>query len=122
MAVLLVSARLDMTPYVVASTRYLLSCACSHTRTGRQKGEVLEKARKESSTDALKRALRLFGNRLGNSVYNKDYVSEAQQDRSANPSTCLPAMPSHSAYTPCMTPHRSISASLCMHHSIYAFT
>ena len=40
----------------------------------RQKGMALEKAKKESVTDALKRALRHFGNVLGNCVYNKQYL------------------------------------------------
>ena len=40
----------------------------------RQKGMALEKAKKESVTDALKRALRHYGNVLGNCVYNKSYL------------------------------------------------
>ncbi|KXN69861.1 Rad52/22 double-strand break repair protein [Conidiobolus coronatus NRRL 28638] len=40
----------------------------------RSKGAALEKARKEASTDALKRALRLFGNNLGNCIYSKKYL------------------------------------------------
>ena len=34
-------------------------------------------ARKEAVTDGMKRALRMFGNSLGNSVYDKDYVKHA---------------------------------------------
>lgn len=37
-----------------------------------------EKARKEAATDALKRALRQFGNSLGNCCYDKKYVKEIQ--------------------------------------------
>ena len=40
----------------------------------RQKGMAMEKAKKESVTDALKRGLRHFGNVLGNCVYNKSYL------------------------------------------------
>jgi hypothetical protein len=36
-----------------------------------------EQARKEAVTDGIKRALRMFGNSLGNSVYDKDYVRHA---------------------------------------------
>lgn len=40
----------------------------------RSKGAALDKARKEAVTDAIKRALRLFGNHLGNCCYDKDYL------------------------------------------------
>lgn len=40
------------------------------------KAEAFEKAKKEGTTDALKRALRNFGNLLGNCIYDKDYVSK----------------------------------------------
>jgi DNA repair and recombination protein RAD52 len=43
---------------------------------GRTKGQVFEKAKKEGTTDALKRALRSFGNVLGNCVYDKDFVAK----------------------------------------------
>ena len=35
-----------------------------------------EKTKKEATTDALKRALRNFGNVLGNCIYDKDYISK----------------------------------------------
>lgn len=35
--------------------------------------QAFEKARKEGVTDGLKRALRTFGNVLGNGLYEKDY-------------------------------------------------
>ena len=38
------------------------------------KAQAFEKAKKEATTDALKRALRNFGNLLGNCVYDKDYL------------------------------------------------
>lgn len=37
----------------------------------KNKGKAIENAKKESVTDARKRALRLFGNGLGNSVYDR---------------------------------------------------
>ncbi len=40
----------------------------------RSKGAALDKARKEAVTDAIKRALRIFGNHLGNCCYDKDYL------------------------------------------------
>ncbi|RKP11150.1 hypothetical protein THASP1DRAFT_27068 [Thamnocephalis sphaerospora] len=40
----------------------------------KSKGMALEKAKKEAITDALKRALRGFGNVLGNCIYDKHYL------------------------------------------------
>lgn len=40
------------------------------------KGAAFEKAKKEAATDAVKRALRTFGNVLGNCLYDKSYLSK----------------------------------------------
>ncbi|KIX06516.1 uncharacterized protein Z518_04492 [Rhinocladiella mackenziei CBS 650.93] len=40
------------------------------------KAAAFEKAKKEGTTDALKRALRNFGNVLGNCVYDKNYLAK----------------------------------------------
>ncbi|KAF2745607.1 alpha/beta-hydrolase [Sporormia fimetaria CBS 119925] len=40
------------------------------------KGAAFEKAKKEAATDGLKRALRSFGNILGNCLYDKEYVKK----------------------------------------------
>ena len=40
------------------------------------KAMAFEKAKKEGTTDGLKRALKSFGNVLGNCIYDKDYVSQ----------------------------------------------
>ncbi|KAF2086091.1 recombination protein Rad52, partial [Saccharata proteae CBS 121410] len=40
------------------------------------KAAAFEKAKKEAATDALKRALRTFGNVLGNCLYDKAYESK----------------------------------------------
>ncbi|KAF7699663.1 DNA repair and recombination protein RAD52 [Cucumispora dikerogammari] len=45
----------------------------------KSKGMGLEKAKKEAATDALKRAFRLFGNALGNCLYNKDYLTDIKK-------------------------------------------
>ena len=42
----------------------------------KDKAAAFEKAKKEGTTDGLKRALRNFGNILGNCIYDKDYVSK----------------------------------------------
>ncbi|KAF2266716.1 hypothetical protein CC78DRAFT_566769 [Lojkania enalia] len=40
------------------------------------KGPAFQKAKKEAATDGLKRALRTFGNLLGNCLYDKAYLSK----------------------------------------------
>lgn len=40
------------------------------------KAVAFEKAKKEGTTDGLKRALRSFGNVLGNCIYDQDYVKQ----------------------------------------------
>lgn len=37
---------------------------------------AFEKAKKEGTTDGLKRALRSFGNILGNCIYDKEFVTQ----------------------------------------------
>ncbi|KAJ2609927.1 DNA repair protein rad52 [Coemansia sp. RSA 1365] len=45
----------------------------------KSKGQALEKVKKEATTDGLKRAMRQFGNVLGNCVYDKEYVKNVTQ-------------------------------------------
>jgi DNA recombination protein Rad52 len=40
----------------------------------KDRGSATEKAGKEAATDAIKRALRQFGDAMGNCLYNKDYL------------------------------------------------
>jgi DNA repair and recombination protein RAD52 len=42
----------------------------------RGKAMAFEKAKKEGTTDGLKRALRSFGNLLGNCIYDQDYIKQ----------------------------------------------
>ncbi|EEB89974.1 hypothetical protein MPER_11878, partial [Moniliophthora perniciosa FA553] len=42
----------------------------------KSKGQALDKCKKEAVTDAIKRALRNFGNLLGNCLYDKSYTQE----------------------------------------------
>ncbi|KJA25503.1 hypothetical protein HYPSUDRAFT_213859 [Hypholoma sublateritium FD-334 SS-4] len=42
----------------------------------KSKGQALDKCKKEAVTDGLKRALRSFGNVMGNCLYDKSYASE----------------------------------------------
>ncbi len=45
------------------------------------KAMAFEKAKKEGTTDGLKRALRSFGNVLGNCIYDQDYVKQVVKHR-----------------------------------------
>ncbi|KAJ5113413.1 hypothetical protein N7456_001947 [Penicillium angulare] len=47
-----------------------------HIENCKGKAAAFEKAKKEGTTDALKRTLRTFGNVLGNCVYDKDYLAK----------------------------------------------
>lgn len=46
-----------------------------HIENCKGKAAAFEKAKKEAVTDAMKRALRNFGNVLGNCLYDKDYLA-----------------------------------------------
>lgn len=50
---------------------------------GQSKGTAYQKAKKEGTTDALKRALRQFGNVLGNCLYDKSYLSKITKIKAA---------------------------------------
>ena len=54
-----------------------------HIENCKGKAPAFEKAKKEGTTDGLKRALRNFGNLLGNCVYDKDYVARVTKLRVA---------------------------------------
>lgn len=45
-----------------------------HIENCKGKAAAFEKAKKEGTTDGLKRALRTFGNVLGNCIYDKEYL------------------------------------------------
>ncbi|MCO5584954.1 hypothetical protein L7F22_038886 [Adiantum nelumboides] len=46
---------------------------------------AVEKAYKESSTDAMKRCLRLFGNATGNCLYDRKYLNNVAKMKTPNP-------------------------------------
>lgn len=50
-----------------------------HCENTKGKAAAFEKAKKEATTDAMKRALRNFGNVLGNCLYDKDYLSKVSK-------------------------------------------
>lgn len=47
-----------------------------HIENAKGKAAAFEKAKKEATTDGLKRALRMFGNVLGNCIKDKDYLQK----------------------------------------------
>ncbi|OJJ44740.1 hypothetical protein ASPZODRAFT_160788 [Penicilliopsis zonata CBS 506.65] len=54
-----------------------------HIENCKGKAAAFEKAKKEGTTDALKRALRNFGNVLGNCVYDKDFLAKVTKLKAA---------------------------------------
>ncbi|KAF1955596.1 hypothetical protein CC80DRAFT_536142 [Byssothecium circinans] len=65
--------------------RITLKCGTYHedigygsVENGKGKAVSFEKAKKEAATDGLKRALRTFGNVLGNCLYDKEYLKKVQ--------------------------------------------
>ncbi|CAG8557898.1 9983_t:CDS:2 [Paraglomus occultum] len=46
-----------------------------------KKADAFQKAKKEATTDALKRTLRSFGEILGNCIYDKQYLQEVANNR-----------------------------------------
>ncbi|OUM51556.1 hypothetical protein BVG19_g659 [[Candida] boidinii] len=55
-----------------------------HIENARTKAMAFEKAKKEAVTDGMKRALRCYGNALGNCLYDKSYLSKIVKVK-ANP-------------------------------------
>ena len=55
-------------------------------------GLSIEKARKEAVTDGLKRALRSFGNLLGNCISNKEYLKHVQKQKKVCNKQCTVSM------------------------------
>lgn len=53
-----------------------------HIENCKGKAAAFEKAKKEGTTDALKRALRNFGNVLGNCIYDKAYLQKVTKMKS----------------------------------------
>ncbi|CAJ2502252.1 Uu.00g096460.m01.CDS01 [Anthostomella pinea] len=54
-----------------------------HMENSPGKAGAFEKAKKEGTTDALKRTLRNFGNVLGNCIYDKDYLAKVTKIKTA---------------------------------------
>ncbi|EXJ86600.1 hypothetical protein A1O3_03553 [Capronia epimyces CBS 606.96] len=64
------------------------------------KAAAFEKAKKEGTTDALKRALRNFGNVLGNCVYDKGYLAKVTKMKVGAPRWDPNLLHRHSDFAP----------------------
>jgi DNA recombination protein Rad52 len=56
-----------------------------HVENARSKCQAYEKCKKEATTDGLKRALRLFGNALGNCLYDQQYAKNVSKMKTEKP-------------------------------------
>ncbi|KAI9666858.1 MAG: DNA repair protein rad52 [Trizodia sp. TS-e1964] len=64
------------------------------------KAAAFEKAKKEAATDALKRALRNFGNVLGNCIYDKHYLTKVTKMKCGPSKWDVESLHRHSDYAP----------------------
>ncbi|KLT41999.1 hypothetical protein CC85DRAFT_246669 [Cutaneotrichosporon oleaginosum] len=87
---------------ITAIIRITLKDGCYHEDLGyghaeniRGKAMALEKAQKEAVTDGIKRALKHFGNVLGNCLYDREYTKEVQKMR-VGPVSSFPGGADHS--------------------------
>ncbi|KAL3424435.1 DNA repair and recombination protein rhm52 [Phlyctema vagabunda] len=71
-----------------------------HIDNCKGKAPAFEKAKKEGTTDALKRALRNFGNVLGNCIYDKDYLSKVTKVKAQPTKWDVDKLHRHSTYAP----------------------
>lgn len=60
-----------------------MDCGTGSTENQRTKSDAISLARKEAFTDARKRALKNFGNALGNSLYDREHLQYMQSARAA---------------------------------------
>ncbi|KAH2744592.1 hypothetical protein KXV39_005201 [Aspergillus fumigatus] len=75
-----------------------------HIENCKGKAAAFEKAKKEGTTDALKRALRNFGNVLGNCIYDKDYVAKVTKVKATPARWDVDDLHRHPDYAPIKEP------------------
>ncbi|KXL51237.1 hypothetical protein M433DRAFT_146592 [Acidomyces richmondensis BFW] len=71
-----------------------------HIENCKGKAAAFEKAKKEAATDALKRALRNFGNVLGNCLYDKEYLQKVTKIKVAPSKWDADNLHRHADYAP----------------------
>ncbi|TAQ91517.1 hypothetical protein B7494_g225 [Chlorociboria aeruginascens] len=70
-----------------------------HIENCKGKAAAFEKAKKEGTTDGLKRALRNFGNVLGNCIYDKEYLAKVTKVKIQPAKWDVENLHRHSTYT-----------------------
>jgi DNA repair and recombination protein RAD52 len=71
-----------------------------HMENAKSKAAAFEKAKKEGTTDALKRALRNFGNVLGNCIYDKEYLAKVTKIKAPPSKWDVERLHRHADFTP----------------------
>lgn len=71
-----------------------------HIENCKGKAAAFEKAKKEGTTDALKRSLRNFGNVLGNCIYDKEFLAKVTKIKVAPSRWDVDNLHRHSDYAP----------------------
>ena len=71
-----------------------------HIENCKGKAAAFEKAKKEGTTDGLKRALRTFGNVLGNCIYDKEFVAKVTKVKVAPSKWDVDNLHRHADYAP----------------------
>jgi hypothetical protein len=71
-----------------------------HMENCKGKAAAFEKAKKEGTTDALKRALRNFGNVLGNCIYDKEYLKQVTKVKAQPTKWDVEKLHRHSTFMP----------------------
>ncbi|PBP19381.1 putative DNA repair and recombination protein rhm52 [Diplocarpon rosae] len=71
-----------------------------HMENAKGKAAAFEKAKKEGTTDGLKRALKNFGNVLGNCLYDKDYLKNVTKMKVGSTKFDADKLHRHSTFAP----------------------
>lgn len=71
-----------------------------HIENCKGKAAAFEKAKKEGTTDGMKRALRNFGNVLGNCIYDKEYLGKISKVKAAPTKWDVDDLHRHSDFAP----------------------
>jgi DNA repair and recombination protein RAD52 len=74
------------------------------------KAAAFNKAKKEATTDALKRALRNFGNVLGNCMYDKNYLTKVMKVKAAPSKWDVGDLYRHPDYAPAPPVKKEVEA------------
>ncbi|CAG8949179.1 hypothetical protein HYFRA_00004802 [Hymenoscyphus fraxineus] len=69
-----------------------------HIENAKGKAAAFEKSKKEATTDGLKRALRMFGNVLGNCIKDKDYLQKVLKVKVPAPKWDVDNLHRHSTF------------------------